>query len=128
MADNISSGLKVGVTMCVVVAIISTLLLIFQLGKAVVRQYVTDTAESTSALHSGEVGSMDAFVDSVQVPMIYNALNRSGDNWANIELYDNSSYPTISSTSADSLLNYFNRKGYVTIDNETVIIRLEPAT
>jgi hypothetical protein len=118
MSDTISSGMKIGVTMCVVIAIVSTILLLFQAGMNVTREYVTEMSFDTATLHSGELGEMVYYGDPVPVPMIYNALMRSEDNWTEIKIGS-------STVSPDTLLNNFHRKATVKVTDSTVTLEYQ---
>jgi hypothetical protein len=121
---NISSGLKIGVTVCIVVAVVAVMLVIFQVGMYFTREYIADTTADTASLYNGEVGSLEAYVGTVQIPMIYNALVRSGDNWVTIEVRDNGLLVEYAGT-ADCLLDYFDRRAGVTIEGDKVVLKLE---
>jgi hypothetical protein len=110
--------------MCIVVAIVSTLLVIFQLSMGVARTYVTNAAVNTTTLYAGEVGAIADYAIAVQVPMIYNALIRSDENWTYLTLVDGPVATVGDAHSADALLKHFGEKANVEIEDDTVKVIL----
>ena len=116
MGEDLSVGVKIGISMTVVVFILMTILLILTLGRRFAGDYIYNMNEKVAPKYDYDVKALSYEEDAVPVPSIYSALLSYGmGNLAQFDLEVNGN----NSTNPEDLTKYFSEKFYVEVVETT---------